>query len=316
MPTEKQIRDELYKLQKQSREGLMKLNGVDIPKLRAFEKDILKKYDKLEKEMQKLYKKSGEDVAKRHRASHARAQRINQREIEAILSASRRHPNIDLWRHMCQCYFPHTAEYENSDKDIDLNPSNSTTNSGSVNIDEAARSAQLSAAARSPGTGEWSAAQVRCWFMFSFTPENDGTYCILPVVHMNGYYMLSGGGSGCESFESLPVIELIARVNVRVDQLSNTVRTASHTVVDAWTAGANAGAFDYDSEVNQEILTEVALTGGDQTIVFVESELIVGANNLIRSRIDMETSPHFYFEVPMVRWGHPCSRVLPQVSYP
>ena len=44
MPTEKQINDELIKLQKSSREGLMKLNGVDVPKLRAFEKDIFKKY--------------------------------------------------------------------------------------------------------------------------------------------------------------------------------------------------------------------------------------------------------------------------------
>ena len=54
MPTEKQIKDELFKLQKSSREGLMKLNGVDVPKLRAFEKDIFKKYNKLEKEMEKL----------------------------------------------------------------------------------------------------------------------------------------------------------------------------------------------------------------------------------------------------------------------
>lgn len=315
MPTEKQIKDELYKLQRQSRQGLMKLNGVDIPKLRAFEKDVLKKYDTLEKEMQKLYKKSGEDVAKRHMESHARSQRLIQRNIESILSSRRRFPEIGLYGFMCPCSFFYTAEYENSDKEIDLNPSSGTTNSGSVAIDEAARSAQLSAAARSTGTGEWSEAEVRCWFTFSFTPENDGTYCILPVVHMNGYFMMWGGGSGCESFESLPVVELIARVNVRVDQLSSTVRTNSHTVVSAWSAGANAGAFDYDSEVNQEILTEVTLTGGDQTIVFVECELIVGANNLIRSRIDMETSPHFYFKVPMVRWGYPCNQILP-INFP
>jgi hypothetical protein len=311
MPTEKQIKDELFKLQKQSREGLMKLNGVDIPKLRAFEKDLFNKYEKLEKEMEKLYKKSGEDVAKRHMASHARAQQINQRTIDALLSARHQNGDLGIYRFMCPCYFPHTAEFENSDKEIDLNPTSSTTNSGSVTIDDATRSAQLSAVANSPGTGEWSGAQVRCWFMFSFTPQNDGTYCILPVVHMNGYWMLWGGGGGCESFESLPVIELIAKVKVRVDQLSSTVRTASHTVVDAWSAGSNAGAFDYDSEVNQEIRTEVTLTGGDQTIVFVECELILGANNMIRTRIDMQTSPHFYFKVPMVRWGHPCNRILP-----
>jgi hypothetical protein len=315
MPTEKQINDELFKLQKSSREGLMKLNGVDVSKLRAFEKDIFKKYNKLEKEMEKLYKKSGEDVAKRHMASHARAQRINHRTIESILSARRAYPEIPPYRFMCPCYFPYTAEFEASDKQIDLNPSSGTTNSGSATIDNAARSAQLSAAANSPGTGEWSGAQVRCWFIFSFTPANDGTYCLLPVVHMNGYWMMWGGGGGCENFDSLPVIELIARVNLRVDQLSSTVRTASHTVVDAWSAGTNAGAFDYDSEVNQEIRTEVTLTGGDQTIVFVECELIVGANNMIRSRIDMETSPHFYFKVPMVRWGHPCNQILP-INFP
>jgi hypothetical protein len=315
MPTEKQIKEELYKLQKQSREGLMKLNGVDIPKLRAFEKDLFKKYDKLEKEMEKLYKKSGEDVAKRHMASHARSQRLIQRNLESILSARRQYPEIGIYGFMCPCSFSYTAEYENSDKDIDLNPSSGTTNSGSVTIDDAARSARLFAAANSPGTGEWSGAQVKCRFTFSFTPESDDTYCILPVVHMNGYWMLWGGGGGCESFDSLPVIELIARVNVRVDQLSSTVRTASHTVVNAWSAGTNAGAFDYDSEVNQETLTEVTLTGGDQAIVFVECELIVGANNMIRSRIDMQSSPHFYFKVPMVRWGHPCNQILP-INFP
>jgi hypothetical protein len=76
MATKKQINDQLFILQKQSREGLMKLMGVDIPKLRAFEKDMIKKYNKLEKEMQRIYKKSGEEVAKRHKASQARAQKI------------------------------------------------------------------------------------------------------------------------------------------------------------------------------------------------------------------------------------------------
>ena len=315
MPIEKQIKDKLFKMQKQSREDRMKFNGVDIPKLRAFEKDLFKKYNKLEKEIEKLYKKSGEDVARRHMASHARAQQINQRTIEAILAARSQYPEIPPYRFMCPCYFPHTAEYENSDMEIDLNPSAGTTNSGSVSIDEPARSARLSAAANSPGTGEWSEAQVRCWFMFSFTPDNDGTYCLLPVVHMNGYYMMWGGASGCESYESLPVIVLIAKVNIRVDQLSSTVRTNSHTVLSAWSAGSTNGAFEYDSEVNQEILTEVTLTGGDQTLVFVECELIVGANNMIRSRIDMETSPNFYFKVPMVRWGHPCNHYLP-INFP
>jgi hypothetical protein len=293
----------------------MKLNGVDVPKLRAFEKTLVKKYDKLEKEMQKLYKKSGEEVAKRHMASHARAQRINQRTIDALLSARHQYPELPAYRFGCPCYFPYTAEYENSDKEIELDPSGSTNNSGLVNINEAALSAQMSAAARSPGSGDWSAAEVKCWFIFSFTPENDGTYCILPVVHMNGYYMMWSGGSGCEGFGSLPVIVLMAKINVRVDQFSSTVRTNSHTVVEAWSAGASTGAFDYDSEVNQEILTEVTLSGGDQTIVFVECELIVGANNLIRSIIDIQTSPHFYFKVSEVRWGYPCNPFF-QVNTP
>jgi hypothetical protein len=310
MPTEKQINDELFKLQKSSREGLMKLNGVDIPKLRTFEKDVIKKYTKLEKEMQKIYKKSGETVAKRHMASHARAQRIHQRTIDALLSARHQYPEIGPYRFMCPCYFPYTAEFENADKDIDRNPSFGTTNSGSVTIDNDTRTAHPFATAHSPGTGEWSGVRVRTWFTFSFTPESDGTYCIEPVVHMNGYWMLWGGG-GCESFESLPVVDHVARVNVRIEQLSSLVRTISHDVVTMWSPGTYASGFDYDSEVNQELLTEVTLLGGDQTIVFVECELIVGANNVGRSRIDMQTSPHFYFKVPLVRWGRPCDRILP-----
>jgi len=42
MPTAKQLNDELFELQKYSRESLMKLKAVDIPKLRAFEKDLIK----------------------------------------------------------------------------------------------------------------------------------------------------------------------------------------------------------------------------------------------------------------------------------
>jgi len=121
--------------------------------------------------------------------------------------------------------------------------------------------------------------------------------------------------TGCESFKSLPVIELVTRINLRVDQLSSTVRTVYHDFVNGASTLMYASGFDYDSEANQEILTEVTLLGGDQTIVFVECELIVGANNLSRSRIDMQSSPHFYFEVPMVRWGLPCNRILP-ISFP
>jgi hypothetical protein len=292
----------------------MKLCGVDIPKLRTFEKDVIKKYNKLEKEMQNLYKKSGEAVAKRHMASHARAQRINQRSIESVLSARRPYPEIPPYRFMCPCYFPYTAEFENSDKDIERNPSFGTTNSGSVTIDNDTRTAHPFATAHSPGTGEWSGVRVRTWFTYSFTPQSDGTYCIEPVVHMNGYWMLWGGG-GCESFEALPVVDHVARVNVRIEQLSSPVRTIYHDVVSTFSSGTYASGFDYDSEVNHELLTEVTLLGGDQTIVFVECELIVGANNVGRSRIDMQSSPHFYFKVPMVRWGHPCNQILP-INFP
>jgi hypothetical protein len=310
MATEKQINDQLFKLQKQSREGLMKLMGVDIPKLRTFEKDMIKKYNKLEKEMQRIYKISGKEVAKRHKASHARAQKIIHKNIESMLSARRHYPDIGLYRYLCTCYFPYTAEAENFGEEITLTPSFGSTNSGSVIFDAGTNIAHPFATAHSPGTGDWSGARVKSWFTFSFTPDSDGTYCIFPVVHLNGYWML-WSGAGCESFESLPVIELVARVKVRVDQLSSTVRTTSHDVVNGSSSGTYASGFDYDSEVNEELMMEVPLTGGDQAIVFVESELIVGANNLGRSRIDMQSSPHFYFEVPLVRWGRPCDRLFP-----
>lgn len=117
--------------------------------------------------------------------------------------------------------------------------------------------------------------------------------------------------AGCESFESLPVVELVARINVRVNQLSSFVRTVYHDVVNGASTPMYASGFDYGSEANQEIQTEEARLGGEQTIVFVECNFIVGANNLGRSIIDMQSSHHFYFEVPMVRWGLPCNRILP-----
>lgn len=314
MSTKDKIHDELFKLRKQIREDRMKLMGVDIPKLRAFEKDTVKKFNKLQKEMQKLYKKSGEDVAKRHRASHARAQRINQREIESVLSAGRRHPDIDLWRYLCTCYFPHTAEYENSGHEVELTPSNTTSSSGSVTFDPNAHIAHPLAIGNSYGDGDFSGADVKTWFTFSFTPESDGTYCILPVVHMNGYWILYLS-YGCEDNDQLPVFELFATVRVRVEQLSSLVQTKSHSVLSGPNYSTFSSGFDYDSEVNQEILMEVPLTGGDQAVVFVECRLEALTSHVGHSTIDLQSSPHFYFEVPMVRWGHPCNQVLP-ISFP
>lgn len=306
MATEEQINDELFKLRRQGREDLMKLMGVDIPRLRAYEKEMIKKYSKLETEMQTIYEKSGEETAKRHKASQTRAQKIIQKNIENQLSAHRRFQDLEFYRYLCPCYFPYTAEAENSGEEIILTPSSGATSAGSVIFDDGTNISHPVASAHSQTAGEWSGARVKAWFSFSFTPESDGTYCILPVVHINGYWMLWFPSTGCENFESLPVYELRATVGVRVDQLSSTVQQISHAAL----AGPNyitfSSGFDYDSEVNQEIMMEVPLTGGDQAVVFVECELQVGANNLGHAKIDMQSSPHFHFEVPLVRWGYPC----------
>lgn len=314
MPAKEKINDQLFKLRKQIREDRMKLMGVDIPKLRAFEKDLIKKYNALEKELQRIYKKSGEDVAKRHSATHARAQRIVQRDIDSILRVGRQNPEIGLWRYMCPCYFPHTAEYENSGEEIELTPSFGTTSSGSVTFEDGTQIAHPIADASAQADGGFSRAQVKAWFTFSFTPESDGTYCILPVVHLNGYWML-WMTSGCENYDSLPVFELVARVRVRVEQLSSPVQTKAHDVISGPNNSTFSSGFDYDSEVNHEILMEVPLLGGDQTVVFVECELLAGVSYVGHATIDLQSSPHFYFKVPMVRWGRPCNQILP-INFP
>ena len=314
MAPRKQINDQLLKLLKQTREDRMKLMGVDITKLRALEKDAAKKFNKLQKEMQKIYKKSGEDVAKRHRASQTRAQRIIHNDIESILSARQQHPDLWIQRYTCTCYFPYTAEYENSGEEIDLTPSSGSNSSGSVIFDDGIQRAHPIADASGQADGGFSHAQVKAWFTFSFTPESNGTYCILPVVHLNGYWML-WMTSGCEDFDLLPVFELVARVRVRVDQLSSTVRSQSYDVLPGPNYSTLSSGFDYDSDVNQEILMEVPLTGGDQAIVFVECELLAGVSHVGHATVDLQSSPHFYFEVPMVRWGRPCDRLLP-INWP
>lgn len=314
MPTNQKIHDEFFKLRKQIRDERMKLMGVDMAKLRAFEKETVKKFNKLQKELKKMYKKAGEDVAERHRASHARARRIAQKDIEALLSVNRQHPEISSWRFMCPCYFPHTAEFEHSDHEVLLTPTYTTTSSGSVTFDTDTRIAHPIAIGNSEQDGDFSGAEVKTRFTFSFTPENDGTYCILPVVQLNGYWMLYLS-YGCEDIDHLPVFELIARVRVRVEQLSALVQTHTHYVLDGPNYNTFSSGFDYDSEVNQELLMEVPLTGGDQTVVFVECILEVGTSHVGHSTIDLQSSPNFYVKVPMVRWGRPCHHILP-IDFP
>lgn len=301
----KELRDKLYELKLQSRQQLLEVMGIDLRKLRALEDKQDKAYQKLEQQVQSAYKKSGSDIAKRHEHSLTYALHAMAQQIDHSLAVSDRFAQLESYLFFCRCHYPHTAEIKGSGEEIEQIPSYGNTSDGSVEFVTNSNRARMMARADSPHTGESGSARVKAWFKFAFTPETNDTYCIRPIAHLNGFWT-SFSGSGCETYESLPIIGMETQLFVRVEQLSEIVQSTYHDVLFAPVPGDFARGFDYDSEVNEDLTIEVELQGGDQAVIFVECRLSAYANNGSHAKLDLLTSPHFYFEVPTVKWGKPC----------
>jgi hypothetical protein len=237
--------------------------------------------------------------------------------IDQALQANATLPAAALQLFLCDCRYPHIAEDEGHGESIELSPTYGDGPIASVSFANSENKAQLLVGADTSADVAWASATAKPWFRFSFTPPVSATYCVRPVVQLSGYWMLWAGASGaCIEYPSLPVFGFEVEVRLKIEQLSDPVFNRSWSILNTVYDGRASGAFDYDSEVDEDLSIEVDLTAGDQAIVFVECTAKAYANNGINSRVDMQSSPFFYFAVPELRWGTPCNNrfLLPVVG--
>lgn len=312
------VHDRLHQLRQQMLRKRQTLSGIDLVALDKLVADEQKQFQKLEKVVRSQYRKAGKAIAKRHAQSLRRSRRINASQIDQALQTAAALPASVAQRFLCRCQYPHTAEEEGHGELTELSPSDGEAAAASVNFSSSENKAQLFAAADASAGVVSASGTAKAWFRFSFTPPVDGTYCVRPVVQMNGYWMLwAGASAACTDYVSLPVFGFRATVRLAMEQLSDPVFSSSWDVLTGPTSATYSNSFDFDSVVDEALSVEVDLVGGDQTVVFVECLVEVFANNGMHSRVDMSSSPFFYFAVPELRWGTPCvSRLLFPVSGP
>ena len=205
----------------------------------------------------------------------------------------------------CECLYPFTASAVNNGDSKLLDPPTVATNIGKVTYNATANTAHPFAEVRGKGTGTINSARVNTWFDFAFTPSTDGLFCIRPLVHMNGHGLLWTWGSCDSTPEDRGSGSVKVTLKVQVGQLMLWVKTIEHPVIDETlsTSGSKSSGWYYDSAVDGGTETTVLLQGGHEAIIRVECEIYTQISNHGRAWVDMQTSPHFYFEIPEVRWG-------------
>jgi hypothetical protein len=306
--SEKDIRQKLYEIRMRSRESYLKLMGVDIQKVRELEKSVDSEYKELFMAVERNLKEAGKENDKAHKASLNRAVSLYKKDIETAIDR----PMVDLSKVVfCPCkYFYEAPLYPPPGDSVTLDPPTGCGASGSVTYNSAAGIAHPKAdSGWGQGTGTINSSTVKVWFRFPFIPSTDRTYCIKPIVYMNGHWLVWTWGTCGGTPEDLG--SGVARVvlRVRVDQLGVTVAQKEHVVFEK---NASAGVdiesgFGYDSTVDDGASLGVWLAGAHEAIVWVECELYARISNHGRAVVDMQTSPFFKFEVSKVLWGwHSC----------
>ncbi len=301
---EKDIRLQLYEVRKESKEEYLKLLGVDIPKLRTFEKQIDKKYEELIPHIQKKVKQIGKNESEQHRASFKRAKYIYELDAEAAITNPFNPNTIVVFK---TCKYHRQAEYEDrGNSDPIYNPPVGGSGTGSVTYDNNIAHPYVNVSGQ--GSGTKNSVLLETWYKYSFYPRTTKTYCIKPFIYLNGHWFLWTWGGGCGSSGDVGKGHVKLTLSLRIDQLSVPVQNdVSRVIIDQY---AEEGAdfetgFAYNSEVNPSLATRVELVAGDQAVIWVKCECFVEIENHGRAWIDMQTSPYFYFKVPEVKWGWP-----------
>ncbi|NUO79363.1 hypothetical protein HUU05_04750 [candidate division KSB1 bacterium] len=317
---EKDIRNDLYKLRRDSRERYLKLLGVDVAKLRDTERAIDNDFGQLVAKLQETRREDGKARAERQarllRAGQAALNTDAEAALHADLSNSNAilaHLNLDqidpsivsaLW--FCHCHYTMWLfnNVGNGD-DISIDPPNGGTGVASVNYEIPLNEAQPYADVHGGGTGTVNTATASTFYKFAFNPASSGTYCIRPFVSMSGWWLLWTWGACGGSSEDLGEGTVRVKLRVRVDQLSETVREQEHIVLEEHRAGGldAEGAVDYVSTSDNGGDVSVYLEGGHETVIFVECELFTQISNHGRAIIDMQSGSGFYFRVQPVAIG-------------
>ena len=303
------IRKQLYELRRQGREKSLRLAGIDVSKVRALEEEIDEGYEKLVKTIQTGLKEEGKANADMHNASFESVQTLIHRDLEMYKVATtelRPFPGPFRYR---PCIYPNIATPAPPPQDsidLDLDVASGGGASGSVTYNSANNIAHPLVDTRGKGTGTINTAHVKTSFRFSFMPTTDKSYCVRPIVHMNGHYLLWTWGACGGTAEDLGTGTVKVVLRVRVDQLSLPVKQTEHTVLEETAAQGQDvwSGFGYDSEVDGGAALSVYLQGGHEAVVWVECDCYAQIANHGRARVDMQTGSYFYYKVPEVRWGY------------
>jgi hypothetical protein len=304
---EKEIRQRLHELRRSGREQYLKLMDIDVPEVRELEKKLDAQYEELTSMVKGGLKDSGKQNAEQHGLSFDRACRVHEKTMEKMIDLSQDLPTTrpPLARLYCFCFPWKQAGYIDHDHSVVIDPPSGGTGSGSVTFEATGCVAHPYAEAKGGGTGSINSVEVKAWCKYAFMPPDDGYYCISPTVFMNGHMLLWTWGTCGGTPEDLGIGSVEVNLNVRVDQLSATVKTLKHEVLDeSKSAGHNINTgWHYDSTLHGGAQMSAYLEGNHEAVVFVECESRVEIANHGRVWVDMQTSPHFYFKVPEVRWG-------------
>lgn len=325
MAKEKDIRQRLYELRRRGRERYLQLMDIDVPTVRKLEKEINAQYEELAVAIQDMLKDAGKEKADMHESSLKRVHSMIHKDIEAVIAG----PYVpERWPERwpgpfvkCPCTYPFTAPSVPEAPPVHtvvIDSGTPPTASGSVTYNAAANIAHpIADSGWGQGTGTINSAKVTTSFRFPFMPTTDRTYCIRPIVYMNGHWQVWTWGTCAGTAEDLGSGTARVALRVRVTQLDQTIKEIEHLVFEKNASGGLdiQSGFAYDSQVDGGAAMTVYLQGGYTAVVWVECESYAQIANHGRAWVDMQTSPFFYFKVPVVWWGWRSCRwpVLPAV---
>ena len=309
-------------LRRQSREQHLELMGIKVEALRKLERKVDKEFAALADEVKKGLREQGTDEAKLHANSLKRTRALIQKEIEGIIRPGL--TDLDYaHRLFCICFSHNYASEEGTGNDPEIiKPPSGGTGSASVTFDPTGCVGHPIVDAEGQGSPSENSADLTSYCRFAFTPSGDGTYgtyCVNPLVYMNGHYLIWTWGSCGGTAEDRGTAEVKVELTVQIDQLSLPVKAIHHAVIDQTvTDGSDAqSGFAYDSAIDGGARTSVILKNGDQAVVWVKCRCLAKVKNNGRAWVDMQTSPQFYFKVDHVRWGPAiCWSMVPETMLP
>jgi hypothetical protein len=314
---DQEIRQRLYDLRRESQARYLRLLGVDVDKFQALDRAIDGEFrelaDGLQKQSWEEGKARAEQQAKIVEAGRAALNQDAEQAMHADLSTQAAildhlSPQLmDVTQLMpiwwCHCHYATSLSSNLGYGDEIIIDPPGGAGQAAVTYDPSLNQARPRADVSGGGAGTINTAHINpTWFRFAFTPSTSGTYCIRPVVSMNGWWLLWTWGT-CNPQQASGSGMLYVKLRVRVSQLATTVKQIEHTVLDKSAPPSGEGAIDYVSERDGGAKMSVYLQGGHEAVIFVECEVFTQVTSYGRALVDMQGSSGFYFWVHEVRVG-------------